>query len=285
MADKPPAFTVTDRRKFTVDGDLRSDAAPDETTPSQTTPTQPTPAPVAAQGVAQPEMVHPAPGQFSAQMVHPAPGQFSANMAEAVHPAPGVPVAGESVHPAPGVPLASARVVTMPAPAAPAPPAATVPHIAASASPAPPEDLQETMEDAADEGELLPDPTPAESAEQHAAYRASSQQLDDMIRLSNPGAKPSAEVTMEHVLQSIYLSAVVAMGAATEPGQKPRIDIIGARQSIDMLTVLQEKTKGNLDEKEQRLLQNMLFELRMMFLEITNAIAQQAQNPPPGIIR
>jgi hypothetical protein len=72
------------------------------------------------------------------------------------------------------------------------------------------------------------------------------------------------------------------MGGATEPGQKPRIDIIGARQSIDMLAVLQEKTKGNLTEKEQRLLQNALFELRMMFLEITNAIAQQAQKPPKG---
>jgi hypothetical protein len=50
-----------------------------------------------------------------------------------------------------------------------------------------------------------------------------------------------------------------------------------------MLAVLQEKTKGNLTDKEQRLLQNALFELRMMFLEITNAIAQQAQNPPKGI--
>jgi hypothetical protein len=92
----------------------------------------------------------------------------------------------------------------------------------------------------------------------------------------------SAAVTMEHVIQSIYLSAVVAMGAATEPGQKPHVDIIGARQSIDMLAVLLEKTKGNLTEKEQRLLQNALFEVRMMFLEITNAIAQQAQKPPKG---
>jgi hypothetical protein len=88
---------------------------------------------------------------------------------------------------------------------------------------------------------------------------------------------------MEQIIQSMYISAIVAMGAATEPGQKPRIDIVGARNSIDMLAVLQEKTKGNLTDKEQRLLQNALFELRMMFLEITNAIAQQAQNPPKGI--
>jgi hypothetical protein len=49
-----------------------------------------------------------------------------------------------------------------------------------------------------------------------------------------------------------------------------------------MLTVLQEKTKGNLTEREQTLLQNALFELRMMFLEMTNAIAKSAQRPPIG---
>jgi len=49
-----------------------------------------------------------------------------------------------------------------------------------------------------------------------------------------------------------------------------------------MLGVLEEKTEGNLSEKEQRLLQNALFEVRMLFLEVTNAIAQQAQRPPQG---
>jgi Domain of unknown function (DUF1844) len=262
MAEKPPAFTVTDRRKFTVDGDLREGAATAEP-PPQTDPAA-------------------APAQFNANVadaVHPAPGQFGARVADAVHPAPGqasAPV-GEAVHPAPGF---GARVVTMPSPAAPPPPppgpAASVPAQAAVAAP---EDVQE---DAGEEGDQMPEPTAAESAEQHAAYQESSQQLDDMIRQANPGAKAAGPVTIEHVFQSIYLSAVVAMGAAAEPGQKPRIDIIGARQSIDMLTVLQEKTRGNLSEKEQRLMQNMLFEVRMMFLEITNAIAHQAQNPPPG---
>ena len=47
-----------------------------------------------------------------------------------------------------------------------------------------------------------------------------------------------------------------------------------------MLGVLESKTKGNLTEKEQRLLQNALFEVRMLFLEVTNALAQAAQRPP-----
>jgi hypothetical protein len=52
-----------------------------------------------------------------------------------------------------------------------------------------------------------------------------------------------------------------------------------------MLALLQERTKGNLTPKEEGTLQNVLFELRMMFLEITNAIAAQAQRPVDGKIR
>jgi hypothetical protein len=104
-----------------------------------------------------------------------------------------------------------------------------------------------------------------------------------MIRQANPGAPPSVEMDFEQVIQSIYLSAAVAMGAATEPGQQPRIDIIGARQSIDMLAVLGEKTKGNLTDREEKLLQTAIFNLRMTFVEITNTIAAQAtKTPKPG---
>jgi hypothetical protein len=262
MAEKPPAFTVTDRRKFTAEGEIREGAPAEETAAPQAPP----PAAQVSANVA--EAVHPAPGQFGANIaVHPAPGQFGANVAEAVHPAPG---------------QFGARVVTMPAPAAP-PAAPTTPAASAPAAVASPADLHDEVDggEDVDEGDALPEPTAAESAEQQAAYRESSQQLDEMIRQSNPGMKAAGAVTIEHVLQSIYLSAVVAMGAAAEPGQKPRIDIVGARQSIDMLSVLEEKTRGNLNEKERRLLQSMLFEVRMMFLEITNAIAHQAQNPPP----
>jgi hypothetical protein len=44
--------------------------------------------------------------------------------------------------------------------------------------------------------------------------------------------------------------------------------------------VLQEKTKGNLTEREKTLLQNVLFELRMAWIEITNAVASSATKPP-----
>ena len=71
------------------------------------------------------------------------------------------------------------------------------------------------------------------------------------------------------------LSGITTAITALRPG----VDIIGARQTIDSLTILQEKTKGNLTDREQTLLQNVLFELRMAWIEITNALA----SAKPGV--
>lgn len=133
-------------------------------------------------------------------------------------------------------------------------------------------------EDAPDEP--LPDgPTAQESAESNAAYHQTTQQLDDLLRTKAPDSSHLGPVVFDHLVQSMYMTAMMSMGAGTQPGEKPRIDLMGARQTIDLLGVLAEKTKGNLTANEQRLLESALFELRMMFLEITNAIARNAANP------
>ena len=131
-----------------------------------------------------------------------------------------------------------------------------------------------------DDGETIPEPTAAESAQQSKEYDASARRLDDMLLKANPGQPAPAVMNFDRLVQSLYMTAAVQMGAGTAPNEQPRIDILGARQSIDMLSVLEEKTRGNLNEQEKRLLQNALFDLRMSFLEITNAIASSAQRPP-----
>lgn len=141
-----------------------------------------------------------------------------------------------------------------------------------------------TDDDLVGEEEAGAELTAAETAQQDADYRASSKKLDDIISQANPAARETlggrnGEMTFDKLVQSIYMTAALQMGAGTQPGEQPRVDILGARQSIDMLSVLSEKTKGNLTDKEQRLLQNALFELRMMFMEITNAISSSAHNP------
>jgi hypothetical protein len=87
-------------------------------------------------------------------------------------------------------------------------------------------------------------------------------------------------------VQQFYVSAMIQMGAGTQDGQRPRVDILGARSTIDMLAVLAEKTKGNLTDAETRMLDTVLFEVRMAFLELTSMISMQAMQgpvpPPPG---
>ena len=135
--------------------------------------------------------------------------------------------------------------------------------------------------------ETIPDgPTAQETAESHAAYQQTTQQLDELLRAKAPDSNHLGPAAFEHLVQSMYMTAMMGLGAGTQPGEKPRIDLMGSRQTIDLLGVLREKTKVNPTADEQRLLESALFELRMMFLEITNAIARNAADPqkppPPG---
>jgi hypothetical protein len=128
--------------------------------------------------------------------------------------------------------------------------------------------------------ELPPAPTAEESSKQKAAYDASAQRLEDLIRAQNPAVGPQPPVGFEHLVQQFYLSAMLQMGAGTQEGQRPRVDIMGARATIDLLGVLAEKTKGNLTEAEDRMLQSVLFELRMAFLELTSMVSAPGVPPP-----
>lgn len=138
------------------------------------------------------------------------------------------------------------------------------------------------------EEEMPAPPTAEEQHEQNEAYKASGKKIDEMI--SAAGKAPQGgplEMNFERVIESFYMSALIQMGAIRQDNEQPRVDIIGARQTIDSLAILQEKTKGNLTDREKTLLQNVLFELRMAFIEITNAVAASATRPgavPPGAV-
>ena len=139
------------------------------------------------------------------------------------------------------------------------------------------------------EPELPPPPTVQESREQKTAYDASAQRLEDLVRAQNPTMGPQPPVSFEHLVQQFYVSAMIQMGAGAQEGQRPRVDILGARQTIDLLGILAEKTRGNLTEAEDRMLETVLFEVRMAFLELTRMITLQGVQPlpptPPGANR
>jgi hypothetical protein len=134
-------------------------------------------------------------------------------------------------------------------------------------------------------GNLPPAPTAEETSFQKTAYEAAADRLDDLVRAQNPAIPKPEKIGFEHLVQQLYLSAMMQMGAGTPEGQRPRIDILGARQTIDLLQVVLDKGTGNLSAMEERTLQTVLFEVRMTFLELTRMISAQAQAPlppPPG---
>jgi hypothetical protein len=126
-------------------------------------------------------------------------------------------------------------------------------------------------------------PTPPSASEQqaqHDAYRQSSRDLDARVELSGHSAK-ELEMSFERFMASLYMTAMMQLGLMHEQGGQPGVDLIGARQTIDTLSMISDKTKGNLTPKEQGFLQNCLYELRMAYVEVTNALAHPPQAPGP----
>ena len=134
-----------------------------------------------------------------------------------------------------------------------------------------------------DEEAQQPPPLTAEQTQQaSSAYSATVDRLDTAIRASNPSMGPIPEMTFERLVQSIYMQTLLQLGLAGEPNSTPQVDLLGARSSIDMLGIIEQKTKGNLTEAEKKLLEAALFEKRMGFLEITQALARQAASRQPN---
>ena len=104
------------------------------------------------------------------------------------------------------------------------------------------------------------------------------------MRAANPGGERIPPMDFQRLVQSLYTQALILLGGGAQPGEPPRVDILGARETIDMLAILAEKSRGNLSPNEDQLLDSALFDLRMGFLEITQALARQAaqRQPAPG---
>lgn len=129
--------------------------------------------------------------------------------------------------------------------------------------------------------ELPEGPSTAEQQASADAYAASTKQVDERIHkeLSKQGRAEQArdlEMSFDKFVASLYMTTLMQLGLAAPQGEKPMLDLMGARQTIDILGILKDKTKGNLTPTEEGTLLNVLYELRMAYLEVTNLLA----NPP-----
>ena len=240
-----PTFVVNDRRKFTAEGELRHDAAP---SPGSAAPASEI---SAADDRATPVLSFP---QTTATQA--AEQDLLNTSASAMEQLSDLPEAG-------------ALDQTLPS--------------TDSAQSAGSNDLSDELDAAYDAETLPPGPTEEESADALRAYEATVDRLDTALRAADPGGDRLPSMSFERLTQSLYTQALMLLGGGAQPGEQPRVDILGARQTIDMLAVIADKTKGNLSPAEDKLMQSALFDLRLGFLEITQALARQAaQRQPTG---
>jgi hypothetical protein len=92
-----------------------------------------------------------------------------------------------------------------------------------------------------------------------------------------PAGIPKRSPAFENLIRMIGSNGAMVLGAYTDPrtGQ-PVIDPDAARELIDMLDAMHEKTKGNLAPEEESLLLDLLGKLKMTYLEVNQALAAQA---------
>lgn len=110
----------------------------------------------------------------------------------------------------------------------------------------------------------------AKIKEDEAAHQAGAAAAEKAFKESTreaPGEMPMPEITFASFLISLSSSAFIHLGDIPDPvtGETKK-DLPLAKQTIDLLGVLREKTRHNLQEDEEKLFDHLLYDLRMRFV-------------------
>lgn len=114
-----------------------------------------------------------------------------------------------------------------------------------------------------------PEPTPAAPPpQQQTPQQKAAEQAYKQTSRTQPSQMPPASFLA--IVNMLGIEAAMSLGMVQVPGQEePQIDLEAARHIIDLLGVLQTKTRGNLTPEEDNLLENLLADLRMQFVSLS----------------
>ena len=119
--------------------------------------------------------------------------------------------------------------------------------------------------------EIKEEPTPAPKPETKAPPPPQPPQQQTQNRQAQERkaqSKKTGAITLEQFIISLGHSALMHLGEIPNPADgKKYLDMEGAQQTIDMLSMLEEKTRGNLSPQEESLFKNLLSDLRLRFIE------------------
>ena len=84
-----------------------------------------------------------------------------------------------------------------------------------------------------------------------------------------PHSEAHQEINFTTFVMGLTTQALMHLGEIADPDQPHAADLPAAKQMIDLLGILRDKTKGNLDAAEEQLLASMLYDLRMRYVEVS----------------
>ena len=142
-------------------------------------------------------------------------------------------------------------------------------------------DLRPEAKEQAQREKDAPKPAPAAATPAAAAAVKPAEQAATAPPVEKP--VPVRSPYFDLLVRSLANQAAMLLSGMEDPttGQT-MVDIEGAREVIDMLDVLREKTRGNLAPEEDRMLAELLGSLKFSFLEMSKAAAAAAQHAGPG---
>jgi len=115
--------------------------------------------------------------------------------------------------------------------------------------------------------------TSAEAGNDASGSRAEKTSSEAGNDAAGAGTGQLPPIDFPSYILSYYTQGLVLLGEVPNPySGKKEEDVEASRHTIDILTLLQEKTKGNLRQDEAQLLENVLYELRMKYMAKTNRI-------------
>ena len=131
-------------------------------------------------------------------------------------------------------------------------------------------------------------PTPAAAPEAVAARDKAFNEPADPTPApdEHPGTgEEGTAIPFGAFLQSLAQQCVMQLGMIPFPSGQRQLDLEGARDTVDILSMLKVKTHGNLSADESKAFDQILYELRMTYTEVSNRVAAAGapgSEPPPG---
>ena len=110
------------------------------------------------------------------------------------------------------------------------------------------------------------DPVAGEAEESHAAPESEAPK-QTASESETESSAPMPEINFPTFLMSLNMSAMFHLGLIDDPatGEKTK-NLPMAKQTIDILSLLEEKTQGNLTDEEEKILKGILYDLRINYV-------------------